>query len=251
MKIVVLVKGVPPVGTERLAADGRIERTTLEPNGADEYVLERALQIAEGTGAEVTLLTMGPESATDALRKGLAMGAANAVRVGDPALAGADLQGTVAVLAAALGRLAPDLILAGTDSSDGGAGVAGPAIAARLRLPCLVDASAIELADGAVTIRRPVAGGSETLRAPLPALVVGTQLLGEPRYPSLRGIMAARSRTIETWSLADLGLAAPPAGTRLLGSSVPPARAGAEVIRGEPGAVADRILAFLDARGLP
>lgn len=251
MKIVVLVKGVPPVGTERLGADGRIERTTLEPNGADEYVLERALQLAESAGAEVSLLTMGPESATDALRKGLAMGASSAVRVGDPRLAGTDLRGTVAVLAAALRRIGPDLILAGTDSSDGGAGVAGPAIAARLGLPCLVNASAIEVAAGSVTIRRPVAGGLETLRAPLPALVVGTQLLGEPRYPSLRGIMAARSRTIETWSLADLGLDAPAVSTIVTGSTVPPPRAGAEIVRGDAGAVADRILAFLDARGLP
>jgi electron transfer flavoprotein beta subunit len=135
--IVVLLKAVPVVGTERLDAAWRTERTQLEANGADEYTLERALQLTEAHGGEVTLLTMGPAPAVDALRKGLAMGAARAVHVQDDALGGACIRSTVDVLAAALGRLTFDLAFVGADTSDGSGGVVGAAVAARLGLPYL------------------------------------------------------------------------------------------------------------------
>jgi len=254
MRIVVLVKAVPTVGNERLGPDGRVERTALEPNGADEYGLEAALRIAETSGGTVTLLSMGPPAAAEALRKGLAMGATDAVLVSDPAIAGVDLRGTVTVLAAALRSLEWDICVAGTDTSDGGAGIVGAALAARLGLPLLAPANAIHPAAGHVRIERTGAAGDEVLQAPTPAVIVGTQLLGDPRYPSLRGIMAARSKAIATRTCADLGIdpAALAPGTRLAETRPAPARAGATVVRpASPAEGAAAIVDFLAARGLP
>ncbi|MFO1540847.1 MAG: electron transfer flavoprotein subunit beta/FixA family protein [Chloroflexota bacterium] len=253
MRIVVLVKAVPTVGNERMGADGRVERGALEPNGADEYGLEAALRIAETGDASVTLLSMGPPAAAEALRKGLAMGATDAVLVTDPALGGLDLRGTVTVLAAALRSLAWDVCIAGTDTSDGGAGIVGAALAARLGLPLLAPANAIHPGAGHVRIERTGTAGDEVLEAPTPAVIVGTQLLGDPRYPSLRGIMAARSKAIATRSCADLGLdpATLTPGTRLEATRVPPARAGATVVRpATPAEGAAAIVGFLGERGL-
>ena len=145
MRIVVLLKAVPIVGTERLLDAFRVDRGSgLEANGNDEYVLEAALQLTEQHGGEVTLLTVGPAGALEALRKGLAMGAARAVHVQDDAVAGSDARGTVRVLAAALGRLEYDLVFAGADSSDGLGGVVPAWLAARLGLPYLSYAARIE-----------------------------------------------------------------------------------------------------------
>ena len=211
MRIVVLVKPVPVVGSERLGADMRTDRTTLELNGNDEYMLERALKLVEGHGGEVSLLAMAPAAGVDALRKGLAIGATRAYHVVDDALAGSDIRATVAVLCAALRTIDADLVFVGAGSSDGAGAVVSAAVAARLRLPYLGDAADIELVgEGTpptgVRVRRPLHGGHEVVQVGLPAVVMGTQLLGEPRYPSLRGIMAARTREIVTWSLADVGV---------------------------------------------
>ncbi len=197
MRIVVLVKAVPIVGNERLGDDRRVDRANgLEANGNDEYTLEAALKLTEAHGGDVTLLTMGPPAAAEALRKGLAMGAARAVHVSDPALAGSDARATATVLAAALKRLEYDLVFAGADTSDGLGGVVGPWLAALLGLPYLSYGSRIEPGpDGTtVRVRRLGARGYDLLEAPMPALVMGTQVLGEPRYPSLRGIMQARTQ---------------------------------------------------------
>ena len=210
LRIVVLVKAVPIVGNERLGDDRRVDRTNgLEANGNDEYTLEAALKLTEAHGGDVTLLTMGPAAAAEALRKGLAMGAARAVHVSDPALAGADARATATVLAAAIRRLEYDLVFAGADTSDGLGGVVAPWLAALLSLPYLSYGSRIEPGPDGTTIqvRRLGARGYDLLEAPMPALVMGTQVLGEPRYPSLRGIMQARTKEIATWSLADLGIA--------------------------------------------
>ena len=259
MHILVLVKPVPIVGTERLDADLRTERIALELNGNDEYVLERALKLAETHAGEVSLLAMAPAAGVDALRKGLAVGATRAYHVVDEALAGSDVRATVAVLCAALRRIGSDLVLAGAGSSDGAGAVVSAAVAARLGLPYLGDAADIELVgEGTPTgvrIRRPMHGGHEVVEVSLPALVMGTQLLGEPRYPSLRGIMAARSREIITWSLADLGLGPASvgltaAGTQVLRTAEPPGRAGARVVTGRPDDVAAEVVAFLAGRGI-
>lgn len=258
MQIVVLLKAVPVVGSERLGTDLTTERATgLEANGNDEYVLEAALKLVEQHGGEVTLLTMGPPAAAEALRKPLAMGAARAVHVEDEALGGSCMLITSEVLAAALAKLEYDLIFAGADTSDGQGGIVGAAVAARLALPYLSYASLIEPdpTAGTVRARRLRAGGYDVLEASMPALVMGTQLLGEPRYPSLRGIMQARGKEVRTWSLADIdvdpgsvGTAA--AMTRTLGAETPPPRAGATVVNEPVQTAVPRIVDFLAARRL-
>lgn len=257
MNIVVLFKAVPPVGSERLDEGLRTVRTQgLEANGNDEYTLEAALRLTEQHGGEVTLLTIGPSTATDALRKGLAMGATRAVHVLGDAIAGSCARATSQILAAALRELEYDLVFAGADTSDGQGGIVGAAVAARLRLPYLSYASLIEPVDGAsVRVRRLSPTGHEVLEAPMPALVMGTQLLGDPRYPSLRGIMQARSKEVRTLSLVDLGIernsvGAEAATTRVLSAEPPPPRSAATVIREAPDAAVEKVVEFLAARRL-
>ncbi len=258
MRIVVLLKPVPVVGTEKLADGWMVDRSSgLEANGNDEYVLEAALKIVEAHGGEVVTLTMGPAPCTEAIRKALAMGATRAVHVLDPALAGSDALATGRVLAAALGRMEYDLAMAGAGTSDGQGGIVGAAVAAHLGLPYLSYAAAIEPDAGAgtVRVRRISPTGYDVMEARMPALVAGTQLLGEPRYPSLRGIMQARSREIASWSLADLGLGPAEVGsaaarTVVDGAVHPPERAGATVVREAPDAAVERIVDFLSARRL-
>jgi electron transfer flavoprotein beta subunit len=256
--IVVLLKAVPVVGTERLDAGQRTERNQLEANGNDEYTLEKALKLADANpGTEVSLLSMGPASAMDALRKGLAMGATRAYHVQDDSLAGSGIRATVDVLAAALGKLQFELVLSGADTSDGLGGVVGAALAARLGLPYLSYASEIEpAADGSsVRIHRLSTSGYDVLEAQTPAVVMGTQLLGEPRYPSLRGIMQARSKETTVWSLADLGIdsgsvGATAAGTKVTGADKPPQRGSATVIKDTPDAAVQQVVDFLASRRL-
>jgi len=256
MNIVVLLKAVPVVGTERLTNELLTDRTVaLEANGNDEYTLEKALKLAETHGGEVTLLTVGPANAADALRKALAMGAARAVHVVDDGMRGSDVVATVNVLTAALEKLEFDLVFAGADTSDGQGGVVGAAVAVRLGLPYLSYASEIEPTDTGVRIHRLSATGYDVLEAPTPAVVMGTQLLGEPRYPSLRGIMQARSKPIETWSLAELGLDASAVGagaatTKTLDSEKPPQRAGATFVRETPEVAVAQVVDFLASRRL-
>lgn len=260
MRIVVLVKPVPDPASagERLGPDGRLDRTVVPAvvNGNDEYALEAALKLT-ADGGEVTLLAMAPTSAPETLRKALAMGATRGVHVTDPALAGSCAVSTAKVLAAALRELEFDLVLAGIDTSDGAGGTVGPAVAAHLGLPYLSYAAKIEPdeAAGTVRVRRISPTGYDLLEGPMPAVIGCTQALGEPRYPSLKGIMAARSKEIVTRSLSDLGLDAATVGgavatTVLLGSEKPPARATTEVVRGPAVDGATRIVSFLVERRL-
>jgi len=252
MHIVVLFKAVPVVGTERLDDSYRTQRSQLEANGNDEYLLEKALKLTENDGGEVSLLTVAPEPAVEAIRKALAMGATRAYHVVDGALANSDVRTTVDVVAAALAKLTFDLVFAGADTSDGQGGVVGAAIASRLNLPYLSNASEIEpTADGSsVRVHRLSPTGYDVLEAAAPALVMGTQVLGAPRYPSLRGIMQARTKEITTWSLADLGVAAGTRTTRVLSAEPPPQRAGATVIRGDVDEAVGQVVDFLASRRL-
>ena len=207
MRIVLLAKAVPVVGDERLGDDLRTVREKLEPNGADEYGAEAALRLVDAGQAEVAVLAMGPAPSVEAIRKLLAMGAGSATLVSDPALAGACTLVTGRVLAAALRRLEFDLVIAGAASSDGGAGVVPAAVAARLGLPFVSNVTAVgERTGTTIRLERLGAAGPETVEVPLPAVITGSQLLGEPRYPSFKGILAARSKPLATWTLADLGL---------------------------------------------
>ncbi len=250
-----LVKPVPDPGEERLGADGRLDRTVSAViNGNDEYVLEAALQLAEAHGGDVTLLSMAPAGLTDPIRKALAMGAARAVLVSDPALEGACAWSTAQVLAAALRTMEHDLVLVGADTSDGGGGVVGAAVATLLGHPYLSRARRIEPVEGGVRVERLSAAGHDVLEAALPAVVSGTQLLGEPRYPTLRGIMGARSKEIAVRTLAEIGLADDVVGgahatTTLLDARPPASRGATRVVRGaDPAAAAAVIVDFLAQR---
>ena len=256
MNIVVLLKAVPVVGTERLDGSLLTDRSVqLEANGNDEYLLEKALKLTETHGGETILLTVGPAGSTEPIRKALAMGATRAVHVADDAIKGSDMRATLDILAAALRKMEYDLVFAGADTSDGQGGVLGAALAVRLGLPYLSYASEIEPTDDGVRIHRLSPVGYDVLEAPTPAVVMGTQLLGAPRYPSLRGIMQARSKPVNTWSLADLGIDAGSVGsgastTTTLETSKPPERAGATFVR-EPADVAvAQVVDFLASRRL-
>ncbi len=261
LRIVVLTKPVPDpaAAAERLGPDGRLDRAASPSviNGNDEYVLEAALKLVEAHDGEVTLLSMAPPNGIETMRKGLAMGAHRGVLVTDPALAGSDYGSTIAALVAALGQLEYDLVLAGFDTSDGVGGVIGAAVATKLKLPYLSSAAKIEPdpAAGTVRVRRISPTGFDVLEAPMPALIVGTQLLGEPRYPSLKGIMAARSKEVVTKSLADLGLDGMAVGgsatrTKVTNQEKPPARGATQVVRGTAEDGAKAIAELLASRRL-
>jgi electron transfer flavoprotein beta subunit len=261
VQILVLTKPVPDpaAGAERLGPDNRLDRAASPTvvNGNDEYALEAALQLVEAHGGEVAILSMAPANAIETMRKALAMGAKRGVLVTDPALAGADLPTTIRVLAAAAARETFDLLLAGLDTSDGTAGAVGAGVAARLGLPLLSSAARIEPdpAGGRVRVHRLSAKGYDVIEAPMPAVISCTQALGAPRYPSLKGIMAARTREIATYALADLGdpALAPADGrwaTQVVSAEKPPARAAGRVVTGPPGDAAREIADFLADRRL-
>jgi electron transfer flavoprotein beta subunit len=262
VRIVVLTKPVPDPasGQERLGPNGHVDRAAAPAviNGNDEYALEAALKLIEAAGDgdhEIVLVAMAPDNGRDALRKGLAMGAHRAILVTDPALPGSDWLATARVLEAALRDLEYDLVLAGADTSDGGAGVVGAGVAARLGLPYLSYASTIEPSDGKVRVNRLTASGHEVLEAQTPAFITCTQALGAPRYPSLKGIMAARSKEVATRSLADLGIDAGTvgdgaAGTKVLDVRPPTERGETRVIRDAPDEAARQLVAFLAERRL-
>ena len=257
MQILVLTKPVPDpaAGAERLGPDLRLDRAASPTvvNGNDEYALEAALQLVEAHGGEVVVLTMAPANATETMRKALAMGAARGIHVTDMALEGADLPTTIRVLAAAASQEPFDLLLAGIDTSDGMAGAVAAGVAARLGLPLLSAAASIEPDAGAGTVRvkRLSARGYDLVEAPMPAVIACTQALGAPRYPSLKGIMAARSREIASRSVGDLdGDLAPSGGwaTKVLAADPPPARAAGRVVRQPAAEAAKEVADFLADR---
>jgi electron transfer flavoprotein beta subunit len=260
VRIVVLVKPVPDTasGGERLRPDDwRLDRPAIPAvvNANDEYALEAALKLTEAHGGEVVLVSMAGAGAPDTMRKALAMGAASGTLVTDDALAGSDTVSTARVLAGILEGMEYDLVLAGADTSDGGAGVVPAGVATLLGLPYLSYAAKIEPDPDAGTVRvnRISPTGYEVLEAPMPALIVATQALGEPRYPSLKGIMAARSKTLETKALADVPFGDAEVGgavatSKVLGSEAPPPRAATRVIREPADEAARQVVAFLAER---
>ena len=262
MRIVVLTKPVPDPasGGERLGPDGRLDRANSPAvvNGNDEYVLEKALKLIEAAGeGEVVLLTMAPASAPETMRKALAMGATSGVLITDPAIEGSDTVATTRILAAALKTLEFDLVFAGVDTSDGTSGLVAPGVAALTGLPYLSYAATIEPDPEArkVRVNRITSSGYEVLEAPMPALISGTQALGEPRYPSLKGIMAARQKEITTIGLADLGIEPASVGlagatTKVVGSRPPEPRGATKVVRKAPDEAARQVVALLAERRL-
>ena len=209
MKIAVCVKQVPDA-TVHKRIDPSTRRLDRSGEGAlnptDLNAVEEALRIKEAEGGEVVLVSLGPEKAVDSLRKALAMGADRSVLVSDEAASGSDLLGTSAILAAVLEREQPDLVLFGQASNDGDGAVLWAAVAERLRRPVLSQAASLSFADGKVAGKRQTEHGYDTISSPLPAVVAVSDAINEPRYPSLKGIMGAKSKPQETLTVADLGL---------------------------------------------
>lgn len=212
LRIVVCVKYVPDAtGDRHFAEDLTTDRDAVDGllSELDEYAVEQALQIAaEADDAEVTVLTVGPEDAKDALRKALSMGADKAVHVEDDDLHGTDVMGTSRVLAKAVEHTGYDLVVCGMASTDGTMGVLPAILAERLGVPQATLLSEVSVADGKVTGRRDGDAATEQLQAALPAVISVTDQSGEARYPSFKGIMAAKKKPVESLDLDDLGIEA-------------------------------------------
>jgi electron transfer flavoprotein beta subunit len=253
LRITALVKHTPELtGDRRFAADLTLDREAAggRLSELDEHTAEQAIKLAEGAAeAELTYVTMGPPAAAEALRKALSMGGDRAVHVSDPSLHGADAHATSLVLARALERIGYDIVVCGMASTDGGMGAVPSMLAERLGVPQITLASRLSLDGDQVTIERETQLATETVQGTLPALVSVTDRTGEARYPSFKGIMAAKKKKVETWSLADLGIDALPADayTKVLSAEARPPRAGGDIVTDDGGG-AGQLAAFLGAQ---
>ncbi len=252
MNVVVCVKQIPdPVAPGALDPDNTLNRSgKLIMDDSDNYGVEMALQLAGGEGDQVILVSMAPGGETSGLRTGLAMGAASAILISDDALAGSDALGTAKVLAAAIKRANPDLIVAATESTDGYTGTLPVQVAELLGLPSVTFAKSIAIDGNSVKVERQTEAGYDEVTCPLPAVVTVTAGVVEPRYPSFKGIMAAKSKPVENLTVADLGLEASQvgaAGSRQEITEVADAeaRSGGEIVVDE-GDGAQRVVAFLE-----
>lgn len=255
MKIVVCVKYVPDsTGDRRFEADYTVDRDAVEGllSELDEYGVEQALKIKEMIGdATVVVLTVGPAKAADAVRKALQMGADTGVHVLDDAIAGSDALATSLVLAEAVRKIGDwDIVLGGLASTDGSMGVIPAMLSERLRVPGVTLGSEITLEGQTVRIRRDGDTASVTVEGTLPLVASVTDLSGEPRYPSFKGIMAAKKKPVETWSLADLGVDAEMVGLSASWSVVEdatprPPRSVGEIVNDAEGCGAKALVDFL------
>jgi len=210
MNIVVCVKQVPDTWAERTLRtdDSRLDRASVDGviNELDEYAIEEGLRLAEAHGGEVTILSMGPEKASESIRKALSMGADKAVHLVDDALEGSDALATSLAMATVLQRTGFDLVILGSESTDARMGVLPAMLAERLGVPQLTLASKVEVDGSAITIQRQTDYGYDTVAGALPAVVSVVEKINEPRYPSFKGIMAAKKKPVEVLSLADAGI---------------------------------------------
>ncbi len=210
MNIVVCVKQVPDTGAERKLkqGDATLDRESVDGliNELDEYAIEEALQIKEAHGGEVTVLTMGPEKATESIRKALSMGADQAVHLIDDVLAGSDALATSYALAQVLQTVGFDLVVLGAESTDARMGAMAAMLAERLGVPQLSLASKVEIDGTQVRIRRQSEDGYWAVEGTLPAVVSVVEKINEPRYPSFKGIMAAKKKPMRVVSCADAGI---------------------------------------------
>jgi electron transfer flavoprotein beta subunit len=257
MKIVVLVKEVPDTyGDRKLSLS-----TGLADRGASEAVIdeigERALEVALSyadahQGTEVIVLSVGPESAATNIRKCLAMGASSAVHVVDAGLLGADMGLTAEVLAAAIRRIGFDLVIAGNLSTDGSGGVIPAMVAELLDVPQLTSASSVEISEEAVSGTRVSDAGTMAVSASLPAVVSVTEALPDARFPAFKGIMAAKKKPLDAWSLGDLDVdAEDTAAARSIMLAVaerPPREAGIKII--DEGDAGEQLADFLASKRL-
>jgi electron transfer flavoprotein beta subunit len=210
VNIVVCVKQVPDTEVERMLkpGDGTLDRASADGviNVLDEYAIEEGLKIAESDGGQVTILSMGPQKTADSVRKALSMGADKAVHVLDDALAGSDALATSLALSEALKHVGFDLVILGSESTDARTGVVPAMLAERLGVPQLTLASKVDIDGSAVTIRRVTDDGFQVVTGSLPAVVSVVEKINEPRYPTFKGIMAAKKKPVQVLTLADLSL---------------------------------------------
>jgi electron transfer flavoprotein beta subunit len=253
MNVVVCAKQIPdPATPGELDPESKtlVRKGKLILDDSDAYGVEMGLQLADAAGGgEVTLVSMAPNNEVSGLRTALAMGAAKAILVSDQALAGSDALATAKVLAAAIKRAEPDLVITATESTDGYTGTVPAQIAELLGMPSITFAKHVEVADGTVKVQRQTESGYDDVECPLPAVISVTAGVVEPRYPSFKGIMAAKGKPVEELTVADLGLSADDvgwAGARQEIVEVAPAeeRKAGEIIEDE-GDAHERIVAFL------
>ena len=211
MNIVVLVKQVPDTWSERTLkpGDSTLDRQSADAviNELDEYAIEEGLRLAEAHDGEVTILSMGPERAAESIRKALSMGADKAIHLVDDGLAGSDAVQTSAAMAKVLSRTEFDLVILGSESTDARMGVLAAMLAEQLGLPQLSYASKVEIDGTSVHINRLTEYGYDKVEATLPAVLSVVEKINEPRYPSFKGIMAAKKKPVQTLSLADVSIA--------------------------------------------
>ena len=258
MNIVVCVKYVPDATADRhFEADNTVDRVGVDGllSELDEYAVEQALQVKEKLGDDttVTVLTVGPDDAADAVLKALQMGADKGVHVCDEAIAGSDALATSLVLAEAIKKIEHDLVVCGMASTDAGMSVVPAMLSERLGVPQVTFGSEITVEGSTVTIRRDGDTATETVEATLPLVLSVTDQSGEARYPSFKGIMAAKKKPVETWSLSDLGVDAEAVGlsaawTAVEGTEARPPRTAGEIVTDEDGSGAKALVDFLASK---
>lgn len=259
MNIVVLVKQVPDTWSERKLrdADHTLDRESADAvlDEINERAVEEALLIKEAQGGEVTVAAMGPDRATDAIRKALSMGADKAIHLSDEALHGSDAVQTARALSKAIGTVdSVDLVIAGNEATDGRVGAVPAMLAELLGLPQLTYARKVETDGSTVKVQRETDAGVTHLEANLPAVVSVTEKINEPRYPSFKGIMAAKKKPVSTLTIADAGIDASEVGLANAGSKVvssapkPPKQAGQRVT--DEGDGGTQVVEFLSGQKL-
>ncbi|MXG91002.1 electron transfer flavoprotein subunit beta/FixA family protein [Nocardioides flavescens] len=262
MNIIVCVKHVPDATADRqFEGDGTVDRVGVDGllSELDEYAVEQALQLKEKADGdvEVTALCVGPEKAADAVRKALQMGVDKGIHVSDEAIAGSDYAATSLVLAKAVekaGTETPvDLVVCGMASTDGVGSVIPAMLAERLSLPQVTMASVIESQGDQVRIKRDGDTATEVIGATMPLVLSVTDQSGEARYPSFKGIMAAKKKPVETWSLSDIGVDAGEVGlsvawTHVEDTTERPPRSQGEVVKDEDGSGAGALTDFLASK---
>jgi len=257
MKIAVCVKQVPDATVHKRLdpSTHRLDRSgEAALNATDVNAVEEALRLKEAHGGEVVVVSLGPEKAMESLRKALAMGADRAVLVSDTAAAGSDLVATSYALATTLEREEADLMLFGQQSSDGDGAVLWAAVSDRLRRPMVSQVAELKIEGDSLTGKRQTEFGYDVISAPLPAVVAVSDAINEPRYPSLKGIMGAKSKPQETLSLTDAGIEPARVGeagsrTVVRSSSPPPPKSGQVKIE-DDGSAADKIVEYLAEKRL-
>jgi len=257
MRILVCVKQVPDSWSERQLTDGfTLDRDAADKviNDLDTYAVEAALQLQEAHGGETLAISVGPVDAEDAIRKALQMGVDEGILVTDPALAGSDAMATSLALAAAIQKAAVDVVIMGIESTDAKMSVVPAMVAERLGWPMLTLAQALTIDGSTATVHRQTSVGHDVVTASLPAVVSVVEKFNEPRYPSFKGITAAKKKTVEHWGIDDIGLDASQVGvagsrTKVAAAVPRPAKQAGLIVEDDGTAVA-ALVDFLVERRL-